>query len=93
MNNKFTYYSTELGTVLFVFSLTISSQTLFSELLISTPTGLLHCGYLIDFNIVNLSLSAFHYPRHIFFLFFLKKKISPELTTANLPLFAEEDWP
>ena len=29
-----------------------------------------------------------------FFFFFLLKKISPELTsTANPPLFAEEDWP
>ena len=25
--------------------------------------------------------------------FFLLRKISPELTTANPPLFAEEDWP
>ena len=28
----------------------------------------------------------------VLFLFFLRK-ISPELTTANPPLFAEEDWP
>ena len=27
-----------------------------------------------------------------FCIFFLRK-ISPELTAANLPLFAEEDWP
>ena len=26
-------------------------------------------------------------------LFFFLRKISPELTTANLPLFAEEDLP
>ena len=25
--------------------------------------------------------------------FFFSRKISPELTTASLPLFAEEDWP
>ena len=25
--------------------------------------------------------------------FFFLRKISPELTTANPPLFAEEDWP
>ncbi len=28
----------------------------------------------------------------LLFFFFLRK-ISPELTTANPPLFAEEDWP
>ncbi|WP_220492936.1 hypothetical protein, partial [Klebsiella pneumoniae] len=27
------------------------------------------------------------------FFFFFLRKISPELTTANPPLFAEEDWP
>ena len=26
-------------------------------------------------------------------VFFFLRKISPELTTANPPLFAEEDWP
>ena len=26
-------------------------------------------------------------------LFFFLRKTSPELTTANPPLFAEEDWP
>ena len=26
-------------------------------------------------------------------LFIFLRKISPELTTANPPLFAEEDWP
>ena len=26
-------------------------------------------------------------------LFFFLRKINPELTTANPPLFAEEDWP
>ena len=37
-------------------------------------------------------------PKLLFFIFiyliylFLRKTI-PELTTANLPLFAEEDWP
>ena len=29
--------------------------------------------------------------RPLFFFFF--RKISPELTAANPPLFAEEDWP
>ena len=29
----------------------------------------------------------------VFLLFFFVTKISPELTTANPPLFAEEDWP
>ena len=29
----------------------------------------------------------------LYVLFFFLRKISPELTTANLPLFAEEDWP
>ena len=28
-----------------------------------------------------------------FFFFLFLRKISPELTTANPPLFAEEDWP
>ena len=28
-----------------------------------------------------------------FFFFFFLRKISPELTTARPPLFAEEDWP
>ena len=28
-----------------------------------------------------------------FFLFFCLRKISPELTAANPPLFSEEDWP
>ena len=27
------------------------------------------------------------------FAFFFFRKIRPELTTANPPLFAEEDWP
>ena len=31
-------------------------------------------------------------PLQDLFLFFLRK-ISPELTSANPPLFAEEDWP
>ena len=29
----------------------------------------------------------------VFFFFFPPRKISPELTTTNPPLFAEEDWP
>ena len=28
-----------------------------------------------------------------FVLFFFLRKITPELTAANPPLFAEEDWP
>ena len=28
-----------------------------------------------------------------FFCFVFLRKISPELTAANPPLFAEEDWP
>ena len=31
--------------------------------------------------------------RNFFFFFFFFGKISPELTMANPPLFAEEDWP
>ena len=27
------------------------------------------------------------------FCFVFLRKISPEITTTNLPLFAEEDWP
>ena len=27
------------------------------------------------------------------FFFFFLRKINPELTAANPPLFAEEDWP
>ena len=29
----------------------------------------------------------------VLFLFFFPRKINPELTAANPPLFAEEDWP
>ena len=32
-------------------------------------------------------------PSPIRFFFFFWKKFSPELTAANSPLFAEEDWP
>ena len=31
--------------------------------------------------------------RDLFFIFFFLRKINPELTAANPPLFAEEDWP
>ena len=46
-----------------------------------------------------LSMLNFRPPTHslacpqIFFFFFFVRKISPELTSANPPLFAEEDWP
>ena len=35
-------------------------------------------------------LAAFSYLK---ILFYFLRKISPELTTANPPLFAKEDWP
>ena len=39
-------------------------------------------------------LSCFTLPlTHTTLFFFLLRKISPELTAANPPLFAEEDWP
>ena len=39
---------------------------------------------------VSLYVSNLHlFPRFLFFL----RKISPELTPATNPLFAEEDWP
>ena len=35
-----------------------------------------------------------HLRKDVVFFFFLRRRISPELTsTANPPLFAEEDWP
>ena len=33
------------------------------------------------------------WPEYSSFFFYFLRKISPELTTANLPLFAKEDWP
>ena len=38
------------------------------------------------------SVLSFHFLKN-FFSFFSFRKISPELTAANPPLFAEEDWP
>ena len=41
---------------------------------------------------MDLSLHPLHWDKLCFLGFFLRK-ISPELTAANPPLFAEEDWP
>ena len=40
-----------------------------------------------------LSRNAFWLTNQSFFFLFFPKKISPELTSANPPLFVEEDWP
>ena len=46
-----------------------------------------------EINSLRLSL-GFKCPDLSFFLtFFILRKISPELTPANPPLFAEEGWP
>ena len=39
------------------------------------------------------SPSSLFFYKWLFFSFFFLRKISPELTSANPPLFAEEDWP
>ena len=44
-------------------------------------------------NIGNLNLVMCAKFGLMFMLFVFLRKISPELTAANPPLFAEEDWP
>ena len=57
---------------------------------------LVHIRFLVGFAYLDLYSLIFVITvsnSQVFFLFFLKKKVSPELTTANLALFAEEGWP
>ena len=48
------------------------------------------CSLFFKISYLDDLVSLFHIsPKYLFFL----RKFSPELTTANPPLFAEEDWP
>ena len=63
--------------------------------------GSFHLLYICTFNF-SISLNhllvdifSWQYIQTVYFLsrFIFLRKVSPELTTANPPLFAEEDWP
>ena len=57
------------------------------------------CGWILSFlfkfiiffskKLVKLAITSYFY----FYLFIFLRKMSPEITTGNPPLFAEEDWP
>ena len=51
---------------------------------IFTMNGVLNFSHMLS----NMFSKVAH-----FVLFFFLRKISPELTSVNPPLFAEEDWP
>ena len=55
---------------------------------------LIHMSFNVDSDVpeYSLILTCRWFITFLFFFLFLRK-ISPELTTANRPLFAEEDWP
>ena len=57
----------------------------------SPPAVLCPLSSSISFIFIFLN-STYHFLFLLFFVFFWRK-ISPRLTTANPPLFAEEDWP
>ena len=68
----------------------VTSVALYSELLALPP---LHFTFRRKGRTVSYGLDFILFYFLFVFYFIFLSKISPELTTANSPLFAEEDWP
>ena len=74
-------------------TLAVSNSSSEFLLIPESPTSSLTFLHFLFPLISHFPLSSSHFVFSSFYFYFFLRKISPELTTASPPLFAEEAWP